>query len=105
MFLYAFGRFRIQVMYVVKGVKFRYLAAQLTRTEMCGFIDKLLDIDKDIIVKALFSAILDVTNTVNADNMNNLISNIIQSRKQKPTPIPKQNMKLDQIPKQLIGVI
>ncbi len=47
--------------------------------------------------KALFGALINSDN-INADNINNLISNIIQS------PIPKQNMKLDDIPRQLIGV-
>eukprot|EP01084_Bolivina_argentea_P303387 523782_1 len=73
------------------AAKFKHLAGQLTQVEMGRFINKLLDIDKDIIVKALFSAIIDANNTVNADNMNTVISNIIESRKKKPTHIRKQN--------------
>eukprot|EP01084_Bolivina_argentea_P286152 490838_1 len=88
-----------------KAVKFQFLAAQLTENETSLFINKLFQNHPKHINMALFNHMLNVLTTAESDNINELISNIIQSRKKKPKPIKKQNIKLDSIPKSLIGVI
>eukprot|EP01084_Bolivina_argentea_P286153 490839_1 len=74
-----------------KAVKFQFLAAQLTENETRLFINSVLQNHSQYIKMALFHRIT--------------ILNIIQTRKKKPKPIKKQNIKLDSIPKSLIGVI
>eukprot|EP01084_Bolivina_argentea_P127162 224950_1 len=89
-----------------KAIKFRYLSAQLTVTEHRHFIHKLLDYNTNIINSALFYQILNqsINNSTQSDHINTLVSNIILSRKKKSKPHTTQTIKLDLIPKSLIGV-
>eukprot|EP01084_Bolivina_argentea_P194917 334508_1 len=94
-------------MALTQAVRFRWLETQLTIKECHQFMNKLLDQNRDMIMKALFNQILKETNEeqCNGNKINNIISKIIQSRKKKPKPIGIQNIKLNQLPKGLIGVI
>eukprot|EP01084_Bolivina_argentea_P130647 230625_1 len=88
------------------AINFRFLINQLTQTETHQFINELLD--PNIIITALFNHILEESThkQFNGDHINDIISNIILSRKKKPKPtIPIQTIQLNQLPKRLIGVI
>eukprot|EP01084_Bolivina_argentea_P282810 484191_1 len=91
-------------MSLTKAVKFRSLTTQLNKNETRQFMHYLSDNHFKLIEKALFDQILNVFSINEAENINQLISNIIQSRKEKPKPIQPQNIKLDNLPKSLIGV-
>eukprot|EP01084_Bolivina_argentea_P049575 91168_1 len=91
-------------MSLCKAIKYRHLASQLTVTETRQFLNELND-PNDIINKALFQFCIHSSNDEHANSINNILTKIITSRKKKPKPTTTQNIKLDQFPKQLIGVI
>eukprot|EP01083_Nonionella_stella_P079255 217292_1 len=93
-------------MALCKAVQFRLLAAQLTAPEQTQFLSELQDLNTNIITSALFHYIMHPSpnNQSDADEMNNIMSNIILSRKKEQ----KQNVvvfedspiiKLDCMPK------
>eukprot|EP01084_Bolivina_argentea_P286150 490836_1 len=88
-----------------KAVKFQFLAAQLTENETSLFINKLFQNHPKHINMALFNHMLNVLTTAESDNINALISNIIESRKKNQQQMRKQSLKLDCVPKPLVGVI
>eukprot|EP01084_Bolivina_argentea_P126538 224031_1 len=88
-----------------KAVKFQVLVNQLTQNEICSFINKLFEDHPKCIQMGLFYYLLHTPPNNESNNINKLISNIIQSRKKKPKQTTKQNIKLDSVPKPLIGVI
>eukprot|EP01084_Bolivina_argentea_P008006 14983_1 len=88
-------------MSLTEAIKFGFLSAQLTTEEMFQLAKRLINNDINIINSALFNYI----KNIQTSNINDIISNIILSRKKKPKPIPSQHIKLDQLPKRLIGVI
>eukprot|EP01084_Bolivina_argentea_P052373 96227_1 len=94
-------------MSVNKAIKFRYLAAQLTNEETHFFINKLIENHTNTILNALFHqmAKVRINDSSENDSINNIISNIILSREKKPKIFVPQNIKLDQIPQKLIGII
>eukprot|EP01084_Bolivina_argentea_P300220 517604_1 len=92
-------------MALTEAIRFRWLESQLSTNECHQFVNKLLHQNRDIIAQALFKQILKDTNEHNGIEINNIISKVIQSRQNKPKPIATQNIKLDQLPKRLIGVI
>eukprot|EP01084_Bolivina_argentea_P136758 240856_1 len=96
-------------MSVKKAIKFRFLAAQLRTQETHLFVNRLIDINKNTIISALFHQMISTPIThdqsATTDHINEIISNIILSRQEKPKAIQTQNVKLDQIPQKLISVI
>eukprot|EP01083_Nonionella_stella_P181140 647883_1 len=69
------------------------------------FLSKLVDSHMDIIVRSLFCHFVKANpNQLNQLNsFNESLSNIIQSRKEKPKAIPTRNIKLSQLPRAVIG--
>eukprot|EP01083_Nonionella_stella_P079254 217289_1 len=96
-------------MALCKAVQFRLLAAQLTTPEQAQFLSELQDLNTNIITSALFHYITHTSCThhahiTDAKEMNDIMSNIILSRKKEQ----KQNVvvfedspiiKLDCMPK------
>eukprot|EP01084_Bolivina_argentea_P075485 136840_1 len=97
---------------LTKAISFRSLIKQLSKYEFLTFMSKIYDINhSDLIAKSLFNYFIDGTNP-NADDLNNInsiLSEIIQSRKPKPKPqsesIITATIKLDILPTALIGNI
>eukprot|EP01083_Nonionella_stella_P079257 217299_1 len=99
-------------MALCKAISFRFLDAQLTKPERNHFLFKLQDINANIIGNALFHYIMHLSpnNLSDADNMNDLMSNIILSRKKEQNKndvvfANSSQIKLDRIPKRLVGEI
>eukprot|EP01083_Nonionella_stella_P175618 612093_1 len=99
-------------MALCKAVQFRLLAAQLTNPEQTQFLSELQDLNTNIITSALFHYIMHTSpnNQSDAKKMNDIMSNIILSRKKEQklnvavledSPI----IKLDCIPRRLVGEI
>ena len=87
-------------MSVNKAIQFKYLSSQLTQGERAHFATRLSD---DIIDKALFHFFMNEKNGRDAESTNNLLTNIIRARKKKPLAIATTDIKLDTLPKPLIG--
>eukprot|EP01083_Nonionella_stella_P281501 957813_1 len=92
-------------MSLTKAIKFQHLISQLTHEECIGFLSKLVDSHMEIIVGSLFCHFVKANqNQINQLNsFNESLSNIIQSRKEKPKAISPRNMKLSQLPRAIIG--
>eukprot|EP01083_Nonionella_stella_P285395 971394_1 len=92
-------------MSLTKAIKFQHLISQLTHEECVGFLSKLVDSHMNIIVRSLFHHFVKANqNQINQLNsFNESLSNIIQSRKEKPKTISPRNMKLSQLPRAIIG--
>eukprot|EP01083_Nonionella_stella_P159720 521359_1 len=92
-------------MSLTKAIKFQYLFSQLTHEECVGFLSKLVDSHMNIIVRSLFHHFVKANqNQINQlSSFNESLSNIIQSRKEKPKAISPRNMKLSQLPRAIIG--
>eukprot|EP01083_Nonionella_stella_P185416 675978_1 len=92
-------------MSLTKAIKFQYLFSQLTHEECVGFLSKLVDSHMDIIVGSLFCHFVKANqNQINELNsFNESLSNIIQSRKEKPKAISPRNMTLSRLPRAIIG--
>ena len=94
---------------VVSVVKFKKLANQLTSIEFDQFLSKFTQNNgKESILKLLCSQFIKSTSINNhqllLDNMIQIVSNIIQTRKTKD--IPQANItKIDELPSPLIGEI
>eukprot|EP01083_Nonionella_stella_P114886 340062_1 len=78
-------------MELCKAIQFRFLSAQLTKSERHQFHSQLLDLKPGVIESALFHYIKSeqVFEDVEAEYLNNSINKIILSRKKKPKPLPK----------------
>eukprot|EP01084_Bolivina_argentea_P113024 201527_1 len=102
-------------MALCKAVQFRLLAAQLTAPEQTQFLSELQDLNTNIITSALFHYIMHTSCThhahiTDAEEMNDIMSNIILSRKveQKLNVAVLEDspiIKLDCIPRRLVGEI
>eukprot|EP01084_Bolivina_argentea_P113477 202222_1 len=92
-------------MSLCKGIKCRHLSSQLTKTERKQFLNELSNGINNIINKALFEFCIKSSNNSSVNTINNLLTKIIRSRKKKPKRITTENIKLDIIPRQLIGHI
>lgn len=94
-------------MALAKAIKFRNLSSQLNQSEMRKFVTRMINQTNNVVVKALFAYFIQTTEDQSieseADVANQMLSQIIASRKKKPSIDSKSNLKLDRIPKQLIG--
>ena len=94
-------------MALATAIKFRHLASQLNQDETAQFVAILSRQRESMILKALFMFFVQSTNGETENhNANNIISKIIRSRKKtvKTQSIDQaSNLKLDRIPRQLIG--
>eukprot|EP01084_Bolivina_argentea_P117946 209363_1 len=86
-----------------KAIQFRYLIARLTNAERTEFMLNLLDSHVDLIITALFKQLSQSSQIEDVSRFNVTLSDIIQSRKEKPKPISPVNIKLDEFPKVIIG--
>eukprot|EP01083_Nonionella_stella_P043116 116374_1 len=85
-----------------KAIQFRHLISQLTHQERVGFLSNLIDSCPDIIIISLFGHLSQSNQIEEVNAFNTELSDIIQSRKDKPAPL-SQNIKLDQFPRAIIG--
>ena len=91
-------------MALVKAIKFRHLVSGLNGREGVKFATRLMNQQSDVIIKALFKFFMQSANAeTSVDNANAIISEIVRSRKKKPSIDSKVNVKLDNLPQQLIG--
>eukprot|EP01083_Nonionella_stella_P159865 521968_1 len=86
-------------MALVKAIQFRHLVTQLTKEERVG----LLDSHTDIVLTSLFYYFIQTDHTNQVNILNESVSTIIQSRKDKPKATPVRDIKLHQLPKAIIG--
>eukprot|EP01084_Bolivina_argentea_P220145 373149_1 len=89
------------------AIKFRSLSHQLTKQEFKEFLNKMIDHNKTNLITTSFFNYFIKNNNCNDDlsDINSILSNIIQSRKQKPKLHSKTNMKLNQLPQSVIGYV
>eukprot|EP01083_Nonionella_stella_P096467 271208_1 len=86
-----------------KAIQFRHLITQLTHQERIGFLSRLVGSHVDMILTCLFQHLSKSNQTDEVNVFNKQLSDIIQSRKDKPAPLCMQNIKLDQFPRAIIG--
>eukprot|EP01083_Nonionella_stella_P172328 591068_1 len=86
-----------------KAIQFRHLIAQLTQQEHIQFVSNLLNTHNDIILTSLFEYLAQSHRIHQANAFNESLTDIIQSRKEKPKPIPTTNVTLSQFPRAIIG--
>eukprot|EP01083_Nonionella_stella_P166689 558032_1 len=91
------------VMSMNEAIQFRHLITQLTHQERIGFLSKLVGSHIDMILTCLFKHLSKSNQTDEVNVFNKQLSDIIQSRKDKPAPLCMQNIKLDQFPRAIIG--
>eukprot|EP01083_Nonionella_stella_P133254 405061_1 len=89
----------ISAMSLAKAIFFRQLIVQLTNEERSQFLSSITD----MIVTSLFEHLSKPNQITELNHVNNSLSGIIQSRKDKPKPISRRNIKLDQFPMAIIG--
>eukprot|EP01084_Bolivina_argentea_P237072 398518_1 len=98
---------------LAKAVSFRLLIKQLSKDEFLALMSKIFDIKhSDLISTSLFNYFIHQKtiknpNTNDLNNINSILSEIIQSRKPKPQSesMTTATIKLDTLPKALIGNI
>eukprot|EP01083_Nonionella_stella_P162185 532210_1 len=97
-----------------KAIQFRHLVAQLTETERAQFLSTITKSHGNLIFSALFQQFARPHEIDHATRFNESLSNIIQSRKDKPKPKPKPkpiapvapiHIKLHEFPRTIIGYI
>eukprot|EP01083_Nonionella_stella_P166687 558027_1 len=86
-----------------KAIQFRHLITQLTHQERIQFLSKLVGSHLDIILTSLFRYLLKSNQLDEVNEFNKELSDIIQSRKDKPAPLCTRNIKLDEFPRAIIG--
>eukprot|EP01083_Nonionella_stella_P317454 1155976_1 len=86
-----------------KAIQFRHLITQLTHQERIEFLSGLVGSHVDMILTCLFQHLSKSNQTDEIKGFNKELSDIIQSRKDKPAPLCMQNIKLDQFPRAIIG--
>eukprot|EP01083_Nonionella_stella_P143776 447533_1 len=86
-----------------KPIQFRHLIAQLTHQELIQFLSNLLNTHTDIILTSLFQHLAQSQQIHQANAFNASLTDIIQSRKEKPKPIPTTIVTLSQFPRAIIG--
>eukprot|EP01083_Nonionella_stella_P204358 745040_1 len=89
-------------MSLIKVIHFRHLMSQLTHEERVGFLSELILMDSQILLEALFRFMKSMSIN-DIDSFTKSLSDIIQSRKEKPNAISKTNIKLHQFPRAIIG--
>eukprot|EP01084_Bolivina_argentea_P220148 373156_1 len=95
------------------AIKFRSLADELTKQEFKQFLNKIVDGNRaHLITTSFFNYFIKQHIHINTENKNNsddlddvnsMLSDIIQSREQKPKQHSKINIKLNQLPQSIIG--
>eukprot|EP01084_Bolivina_argentea_P023546 43932_1 len=93
-------------------IQFRHLIDQLTKQEYTQFLNKLVVENKaNLITSSLFHYFTQTTHTKakqdskDLEDVNSILTNIIQSRKNKQKSQSIVNIKLDELPKAIIGYI
>eukprot|EP01083_Nonionella_stella_P302024 1039465_1 len=86
------------------AIKFRHLISQLTHEECVSFVSKLVHSHLDIVVTSLFRHFAKTKQTNPLNSFNESLSDIIQSRKEKPKAISFNNIKMNQLPTTIIGI-
>eukprot|EP01083_Nonionella_stella_P174462 604822_1 len=86
-----------------KAIEFQHLISQLTEQERLGFLSKLIGSHSDVLLTSLFHHLSKPNQTNEVNEFNASLSDIIQSRKEKPLAICARSIKLDQFPKAIIG--
>eukprot|EP01083_Nonionella_stella_P284350 967973_1 len=90
-------------MSLTNAIKFRHLISQLTDEECVSFLSKLVHLHLDIVVTSLFLHLAKTKQTNPLNSFNESLSDIIQSRKEKPKAISFNDMKMNQLPAAIIG--
>eukprot|EP01083_Nonionella_stella_P287733 979515_1 len=92
-------------MSLTKAIQFRHLSSQLSHEERIQFLSQLVDSHADIIFTSLFRHLCKPNQINQVNEFNNRLSDVIQSRKEKPKPLCTRNIKIDQIPRAIIGYV
>eukprot|EP01083_Nonionella_stella_P115796 343665_1 len=91
-------------MSLAKVIEFRHLITQLTSEERVAFLSKLVDSHMDIYIwSGLFHYFAQSNQLDEVNRFNRSLSDIIQSRKEKPKTISTRNIKLHQLPRAIVG--
>ncbi len=94
---------------LAKAISLKSLMQQLSKHEFLAFMAKLFDVNYcNVISLSLFNhftASIPKQNLNHLDVINCILSEIIESRKIKPKPLAMANMKLNKVPKALLGHI
>eukprot|EP01083_Nonionella_stella_P125253 378803_1 len=90
-------------MSLTKAIRFRHLAKQLTHEELVGFLSDIIDSRIEFIMSSLFQHLSKPNQVKEVTEFNQSLSDIIQSRKEKPKTICMRNIHLDQFPRAIIG--
>eukprot|EP01083_Nonionella_stella_P130989 397687_1 len=85
-------------MSLAKAIKFRHLSSKLTREERTRFLSQLVHSHTDILLTSLFQHLAKPNHIGELNGFNNTLSDIIQSREEKPKPLCMTNIKIDQLP-------
>eukprot|EP01083_Nonionella_stella_P304518 1058720_1 len=86
-----------------KAIRFQHLARLLTDQERSRFVSELAHSHIDTILSALFQHFRKPNHITQVNEINSRLSDIIQSREEEPQPLCTRNIKIDQIPRALIG--
>eukprot|EP01083_Nonionella_stella_P184593 670786_1 len=88
-----------------KAIEFLHLISQLTHDERVGFVSSLAiaQTRMDLVFTSLFTHIAKTNQINEANHLNESLSDIINSRKDKPKAILTNNIRLHQLPRALIG--
>eukprot|EP01083_Nonionella_stella_P270554 916316_1 len=92
-------------MSLTKAIQFRLLVTQLTNDERVGFLSKLIDSHTHLILASLFEYFTEPDHIHKLNDFNQSLSDIIQSRKEKPKTICTRNIQLPQFPRAIIGYV
>eukprot|EP01083_Nonionella_stella_P247837 858834_1 len=92
-------------MSLTKAIKFRHLSSKLTREERTRFLSQLVHSHTDILLTSLFQHLAKPNHIGELNGFNNTLSDIIQSREEKPKPLCTTNIKIDQLPMTIIGYV
>eukprot|EP01083_Nonionella_stella_P000127 367_1 len=84
-------------MALTKVIQFQHLITQLTDEEFTTFLSTILDSHKAIIITGLFNHLVQTDHINQTDAFNTSLSDIIQSRKEKPKATSTRNMALYQL--------
>eukprot|EP01083_Nonionella_stella_P059641 156029_1 len=92
-------------MSLIKAIHFRHLSSQLTDQERLQFLSQLVHSHTDIIFTSLFHHLSKPNQINEVTDINNRLSDIIESRKDKPKPLCTKLIQLHQFPEAIIGYV
>eukprot|EP01083_Nonionella_stella_P310201 1101265_1 len=90
---------------LTQAIRFRHLITQLTSGECTQFLSTLAHSHSNVILSAILQYVLRSNQIDEVPHFNELVSNIIRSREEKPKQLAPKDMKLHEFPRPVIGYI